>query len=267
MTIVDALLLGITQGLTEFLPVSSTGHLILARAWLDLPIAQGLAVDAALHLATAGAVLIYFFKDMLRAFYAFLYTLTGRPVLREDKGLLLALLVGTIPAATIGFLYSENIETIFRSTAVVALALIFGSFIMLAAEYVAQKTSGAQAPTMARGFIVGFFQALALIPGMSRSGMVISGGLLLGFSRDMAIRFGFMLSFPIILGAGGVKFLSLLAGEGSQITFLPLIVAGATSFVAGLLAIHFLVRFLKTNTLLPFVVYRFILAGIILAFL
>jgi undecaprenyl-diphosphatase len=138
---------------------------------------------------------------------------------------------------------------------------------MLTAEYVVRKAGGTQVPTPWRGFIVGFFQALALIPGMSRSGMVISGGLLLGFSRDMAIRFGFMLSFPIILGAGGVKFLSILGGESAEIVLLPLVVAGITSFVAGLLAIHFLVRFLKKNTLLPFVIYRFIVAGIILAFL
>lgn len=264
MSAFDAFLLGTVQGLTEFLPVSSTGHLILLRNYLGLPLPEGLALDAALHLATAGAVIIYFHKDLLRVLYAGLYMMLRRPVPSDDRILLFALLAGSIPAIGIGIFFSETIETVFRSTMVVALGLILGSLIMASAEYVSKKIEEKKEITIRRGVMVGFFQALALLPGMSRSGMTISGGLLLGLSREMAVRFGFMLSFPIILGAGGLQFLTLLLGGGEQVHIFPLSIAVLSAFVSGLAAIHFLVRFLRAHTLMPFIVYRVLLATVIL---
>lgn len=254
-------LLGIVQGLTEFLPVSSTGHLILVRDFFTLSTEHGLAIDAVLHLATALAVLVYFRRDILRLIVSFFALIRGRETAREDRILMYALIVGTIPAVVFGFLLESLIDGVFRNPILVAYALIAGSALFFIAERVARQT---EQLSLSKGFIVGFFQALALIPGMSRSGSTIAGGLLLGLSREAAARFAFLLSFPVILGAGTLKFLELdsvgvLASSGGALF------AGAlAAFVSGLLAIHFLITYLRTHTLDVFIVYRLALAAVIL---
>ncbi|MBX9765236.1 undecaprenyl-diphosphate phosphatase, partial [Patescibacteria group bacterium] len=188
-------ILGLIQGLTEFLPVSSSGHLVVVRDVLAV-VKDGLAADAVLQLATVLAVVVYFWKDILNLVYTALYKLTGRSVRAEDERLLVALIVGTIPAFVIGLFLEDIMATAFRSPYLVAYALLAGSLVMLAAEYVSakvQKSKALGATTWKDGLIIGFFQALALVPGMSRSGMTISGGLFLGLSREAAARFGFLL--------------------------------------------------------------------------
>lgn len=257
-------LLGIVQGLTEFLPVSSTGHLILARDFFHLTTEHGLAVDAVLHLSTALAVLVYFRRDILRLIISFFHIVRGKGKETEatDRTLIFALIVGTVPAVGIGLVLESAIEGAFRSPALVAYALIAGSLLFFVAERLAKQT---KTLTTGSGFVIGLFQALALIPGISRSGATISGGLLLGLSREASARFAFLLSFPVILGAGSLKFIELGTSGFLSVEALPLLAGATASFVSGILAIHFLITFLKKHTLDIFIVYRVLLAIFILA--
>lgn len=264
MDVLSAVILGVVQGLTEFLPVSSTGHLILAREVLGLNTEYGLAVDAVLHFATAFAVLLYFRNDFLKLLKTAWAFVTRKPIEEGESNLMWALIVGTIPAVVLGLMLEDMIETTFRSAELVAYVLIAGSILFLVAEYVAKKIHEKQEVTIKKGLAVGCFQALALLPGMSRSGATISGGLLLGFSREQAARFAFLLSLPIILGAGTMKVLDLqsagvLVEQGGMIAL-----AAIAAFLSGLAAIHYLLKFLRNHTLLVFVVYRLILAGVVL---
>jgi len=264
---ISLILLGFVQGLTEFLPVSSTGHLILARQFFGFSGGLGLAEDAVLHLATALAVLVYFRKDIWVLVLGMLSALKKR-LWNKEMTLITALAVGTVPAVIVGLWFENAIETVFRSSLVVAGALIVGSVIFLIAEYVHKKMCDSEKMvrdvSIGRGLIIGLFQVLALVPGMSRSGMTISGGMLLGLTRVEAARFAFLLSFPIILGAGGLKLFQLVgSGAGASIG-VPLALGALAAFASGMIAIHALITFLKTNTLMPFVVYRVLLAILIL---
>jgi undecaprenyl-diphosphatase len=263
--------LGLVQGLTEFLPVSSTGHLILAREVFGFDAGHGLAIDAVLQLATALAVVVYFFKDILK--------------LNLKQVSVLA--VGTVPAVIIGLVAEDSMETVFRSAELVAYALLLGSAVMLVAEVFARRAlhrvrdsvateslnprpvglrSPSAMPALAlwKGFVVGLFQCLALIPGMSRSGMTISGGLFMGLTREAAARFGFLLSVPIILGSGLKKLLEL-GFDGTLVAVGPaLLVGSVVAFLSGILAIHALLLFVRTQPLYLFIAYRVLLAGFIL---
>ena len=252
MSVFQAIVLGIIQGLTEFLPISSSGHLILIPNILNWEV-QSLVFDTVLHLGTALALIIYFFNDLL--------------IVIKEKTLLTLLLVGSIPAALIGYLFEGYVEFVFREPVYVAVFLIFGSLLMLLAEkhykgiWFTHRKKDIGQITNRKSFIVGIFQALALLPGTSRSGATISGGMLFGLSREMAARFSFLLSIPIVLGAGTFK----LVGSYHQLSFdLRLLAGFFSSFFIGMLAINFLLRFLKKNNLYVFIIYRILLAGIIL---
>ncbi len=266
MHIHDALVLGLVQGLTEFLPISSTGHLILAREVFGYAPESGLAFDALLHLATALAVAVYFRHDLIAVARTFLHLLCGRPTEPSSRTLFYALLLGTLPAVLFGLLLEDTMESSFRSASLVAWVLLAGSGLFLVAEYVGARYKTNKEVTPRAGLVVGFFQALALIPGMSRSGATIAGGLLLGLSRHEAARFGFLLSFPIIIGAGGKKLYELLASGAFEADIVPITVGACASFAAGLAAIHWLIRYLKTRTLTVFVVYRIFIALTVLLF-
>ena len=258
--------LGLIQGMTEFLPVSSSGHLVLMRDILGAT-KDGLAADAVLQLATVLAVVVYFFKDLLSLVYTALYKALGKPVRVEDERLMWALVAGTVPAVILGLLLEDVMATAFRNPHLVAVALVVGSLIMLGAEYVSarlNRNAGLGALGWVKGVVVGLFQSLALVPGMSRSGMTISGGLFLGLSREAAARFGFLLSVPIIAGSGLKKLYDLWgAGELAALGE-PLLVGSVAAFISGLLAIHVLLMFVRSQPLYVFIVYRLLLAGAIL---
>lgn len=265
MNMLESIILGITQGLTEFLPVSSTGHLILMREYLGVTTDQGLAVDAMFHFATALAVGLYFRRDIVRLVYSTCRWIRGGSP-EGDRTLILALALGSVPAALAGFFLESTMDTVFRSAELVAWVLLAGSTLFVLAEYVHTRYHTGVQLTVQKGVIVGLFQALALVPGMSRSGATISGGLLLGLSREEAARFGFLLSFPIIVGAGSKKLLELGASGFLAAEWLPLLFGIVAAFVSGLAAIHYLLRFLKNHTLMVFVVYRVALALLVLGF-
>lgn len=264
MSFFEGMVLGLVQGFAEFIPISSSGHLILARKIFGLSEGNGLAIDAVLQLATAFAILIYFRRDIYVLLRDFLRLIARREIERERRTLLFALIVGTIPAVVFGLLLEDYMETVFRNTTLVALALMAGSVLMYFAD---KKNTEANELTIRKGFFIGIFQVLALMPGISRSGATISGGLLSGLDRVGAARFSFLLALPIILGSGSKKLLDL-AESGTLLDLgLPFVLSVVVAFGSGLFAIHFLISYLKKNSLQIFVWYRVVLAIVILLFL
>lgn len=263
MDILSGIILGVVQGITEFLPVSSTGHLILAHSVMGVQSNSSLAFDAILHLATALAVFVYFFDEVFLLIQTLLRKLGRLPVNEKDFKMVKALAIGTIPAVIVGLLLESYMETLFRSPILVAVVLVLGSGLFMFAEYVYQNSFHTGEFDAKTGFKIGLFQTLALIPGMSRSGATISGGMLLGFSRSDAARFAFLLSLPILIGAGGKKLLELISADADVVWF-PIIMGALAAFVVALLAIHFMLSFVRKHTLWPFIWYRITLAGFVL---
>lgn len=258
MTFLEALIFGVVQGLTEFIPVSSSGHLVILHSFLNTNL-QGVSFDVLLHLATLLAVILYFRKDIAVIMKNILNLFSGEEVSIKDKRLIYGLIIATIPAAVLGVFLDSIIEHIFRSTLSVAVALIIGSIVFFVAEKISKED---RTISNKNSFLVGCFQALALVPGVSRSGITISGGLILGLKREEAVRFSFLLSIPIILGAGLVK----LMGDSALTIDGPVLTGSLVAFISGLFAIHFLVRFLKNNSLMVFVWYRVALAVALVVF-
>ena len=265
MGVFEAIILGIVQGATEFLPVSSTGHLILMRSFLEVSDSHALAFDAVLHLATAAAVIVYFRRDIISLLQTLLRMMGRLTVDAKNQTLLTALIVGTIPAVVLGLLLESYMESVFRNPILVAVVLVLGSVFFMVAEFLYK--GGRQKKTIEThtGFKIGLFQSLALIPGMSRSGATIAGGMMLGLSRVEAARFAFLLAVPVILGAGAKKMLELATAD-TAIAWMPIAIGAATAFLVGLAAIHFMLAFVRNHTLWPFIWYRIILAGIVVFF-
>lgn len=290
MTYFDAAILGFIEGLTEFIPVSSSGHLILAHHFLDLnDQAGGLAFDAVIQLATILAVAVYFWSDLwviakntLRFVWAFVRR-TQHNLSSVDEIMIKALFWGTIPAIVFGLLLEKKIETVFRSPMLVACTLIAGAGLMWFAEYVVGKRIGVQSVTnstalqvatqgtpltILTGIKIGLYQCLALVPGVSRSGATISGGLLSGLSREEATRFSFLLSFPIIVGSGLKKLIDIVRhGNDAMVGLGHLALGSVIAFLVGLVSIYILIRYLKTHTLHVFIWYRLILAAVVIGVL
>ncbi|MCA9365486.1 undecaprenyl-diphosphatase UppP [Candidatus Kaiserbacteria bacterium] len=262
MTFIEAIVLGVVQGLTEFLPVSSTGHLILVQELFNIT-GSGLAFDAILHLATASAVLFYFWGDVVSLGHTILRMFSRLPVNPKDKKLLYAIIVGSIPAVFFGLLLEDIMEQQFRSAVLVAGVLVAGSILFMYAEWIYYNQPRYGEMSVMKGFKIGLFQALALIPGMSRSGATIAGGMLLGFSREEAARFAFLLAIPIIFGAGSKKLLDLIQSS-DQVAWGAVAVGAVAAFITGLLAVHFMLKFVKSHSLWTFIWYRIILASFVL---
>lgn len=262
MSTLDAIFLGMLQGATEFLPISSTGHLILARSLFGISDEYALAFDAVLHLATAAAVILYFHKDIWNLIQTALRMLSRLPVNESDVTLLKALAIGTVPAVVLGLSLESTMETLFRNPLLVAGVLAAASFLFMYAEWVYTKRPPTNEMSLKNGLLIGLFQALALIPGVSRSGATISGGMILGLSRSEAARFAFLLAVPIILGAGSKKVLELIVSDAA-ITAGPIIIGAAAAFITGLAAVHFMLSFVRKYSLWPFIWYRLLLAGFV----
>ncbi|MCX6703641.1 MAG: undecaprenyl-diphosphatase UppP [Candidatus Zambryskibacteria bacterium] len=282
MGYIDAIILGAVQGLTEFLPVSSSGHLLIARAFLNLPLAGTLTFDAVLQCATVLAVLIYFSRDLWGIVLSGIRFVLQKPISHTEKTYLWAIVLGTIPAIVFGLLLESKMDSMFRNIHLVAAALLAGSALMYAAQKYAEETSPRgtlgettspmsdigenQGLTVKKGIIIGFFQSLALVPGISRSGATISGGLFAGLSREEATRFSFLLSVPILVGSGLKKLLEVNFGAPDALLG-PLFLGSLVSFIIGLLAIHYFIKYLKNHTLTAFIWYRIILAVALFIFM
>src|SRR3990167_8381709 len=248
-----AILAGAVQGLTEFLPISSTGHLIIFEKIFGISQTEfGLAFDASLHLGTLLAICLFFYKDYFQVF-------------NPKNGLIAKLAVGTLPAVIFGLLLETQIETTFRQTWIVALSLIIFSLVFILAEKLGKQSKSKDKTTVVGSLVIGLFQSLALIPGISRSGSTISAGLFLVLKREEAAKFAFILAGPVIAGAGLKKFFEVITtqkfGSGDLNFFL---VGMISSAVFGYLTIKYFLKYLSTKTLYPFVAYRIALGVILL---
>jgi undecaprenyl-diphosphatase len=263
MEILDAILLGVVQGVTEFLPISSSGHLVLVRDWFSIDTTNGLAIDAVLHFATTAAVVIYFWSDLMVLIGSVFRKLSRLPVNQKDITLFYALAIGTVPAALLGLLLDGIISTHLQAPLIVAGVLFFASIFFMYAEwrYFLRPLRGEV--TTKNGLLVGLFQALALLPGFSRSGATIAGGMLLGLSRYEATRFSFLLAIPITLGAGGKKFIDLL-GTNGEVAWLPIYIGAGFAFFTAFIVIHYFLKFIRRHTLWPFVWYGVFLSALVL---
>jgi undecaprenyl-diphosphatase len=266
--IVQALVMGIVQGLTEFLPVSSSGHLIVVPFLLgwDDPFITSLAFSVMLHLGTLVALLIYFRSDWLRLIPAGLAVLRDRSFRGDpDRRLAWLLLASTIPAAIVGVVLNDVIESSFRQIGLVALMLVVGGVVLWLADRWGRRDRAIPDVTFPIALGIGAAQALALIPGISRSGISISAARLAGLDREAAARFSFLMATPITAGAGLVEARQLLTGEaGVDVSVGPLLVGMVAALVAGLVAIHVLLRYVRTRSLDIFVWYRIVLAAVVL---
>ncbi len=262
MGLIEAIVLGLVQGLTEFLPVSSSGHVLLVPVlfgWDD----PGAGFTAVIQLGTVAAVLIYFWRDLGRVLSAwgrslFDASLRGTP----DSRLGWAVFWGTLPVVVVGLLLEEQIDTAFRAPLVVAGMLVGVALVMWIAEVVSKRLRSLEDVRVSDGLVVGVWQALSLIPGASRSGSTIAGALFLGMDRQTAARFSFLLSVPSVLGSGLYKFVKdreELFAQGAM----PTVVATLVAFASGYAAIAFLIAFLQKRSTAVFIAYRLALGCVI----
>lgn len=262
--IIDAVILGVLQGLTEFLPISSSGHLIIAEwasGWQG-ELINNLTFDVALHAGTLFAIMWYFRRDWYNFARALLKAAAGRAREYEAR-LVLFIAVATIPAGIAGLLIEQTVEHAFRHPLMVSGALVFGSLVMYLSDRYSATNRRLASMTLGHALMIGVAQAFALIPGVSRSGITISAALAAGYKREDAARFSFLLSAPIIAGAGLVK-VRHITFEGHAAW--GCILGTLSAAVAGYIAVRFLIKYLERHSLNIFVLYRLVLAGLVILF-
>ena len=256
MDTIQSVVLGLVQGLGEFLPISSSAHLVLVPwifKWQD----PGLTFDIALHAGTLIAVILYFWMDWLNLISKGL----TKPKEREGK-LFWYLVLATIPGAAFGYLLEHKAETVFRNPVLIAFMLILLGVILYLVDRKSKKQIDVEHISLKTSFLIGLSQALAIIPGVSRSGITMTTALALGMTREGAARFSFLLSAPIIFGAVAIKIPKIIANP--SVIDAPFIVGMVVACISGLASIGFLLRYVQTKTFLPFAWYRFILGALVI---
>ncbi len=262
MSIIEAIVLSFVQGVTTFLPVSSMGHLLLTRSVFGVADTTTLLFQSVLYFATAAALIVYFFSDLWILIQVALRKLGRLPVNVSDEVLLYSLLLASVPVVLLGLTLESWIGGFFNSPLLVAGVLFGGSLLFMYAEWVHHTTPRTNMMYPLKGLQIGLFQTLALMPGVSRLGGAIAGGVLLGLSRTEATRFAFLIAIPLLLGIGIQKFIQMLS-LSEPVTVIPLIIAGGVTFFVSLFTIRFMMRFMQRHTLWPFIWYRIILAGFV----
>ncbi len=254
MNIIQAILLGLLQGATEFIPVSSSGHLVLVPWLLGWP-EPGLVFDTVVHWGTLVAVLVYFWRDWWTLLGAWLRGLRRRDWSDPDARLMWWLILGSLPAAVIGFLLEDFFESLFGQPAWVSLFLLVTAALLALGEWLGRRTRGLGDLNWRDALVIGLGQAAAIAPGISRSGSTMTVGLLRGLERAASARFSFLLGTPIILGAGFFKLTDLLAAP-DPLAQAPMLLAGfGAAAVSGYLCIWFLLRYLQRGRFYPFALY------------
>jgi undecaprenyl-diphosphatase len=263
----EAIVLGLVQGLTEFLPISSSAHLRVvgeAAGWGD----PGAAFTAITQIGTEAAVLLYFRRDIARIVVHWLRAFTD-PSMRSDPDARMGwlIIVGSIPIVVLGLLFQDDIETTFRDLRIVAISLVAFSLVLYWADRVGRKRRELRELTVRDGLLFGAAQAMALVPGVSRSGGTITMGLFLGYTRAAAARYSFLLAIPAVLGSGFFQVYEVLTGgvAGETVSWGPTLLATVIAFAVGLTVIAWLLRYLDRGTFTPFVVYRVVLGLALLA--
>jgi undecaprenyl-diphosphatase len=263
MTLFEIIILAIIQGITEFLPVSSSAHLILPSevlGWNN----QGMAFDVAVHVGSLLAVMIYFRHDIVRLTLAFFTQGLSRQQSQDSK-LAWCLIIGTIPAVILGFLFKDIVEIYGRSALIIAISTIGFGLLLWYADRSSKLTKTISDITWKNALVIGLAQACALIPGTSRSGITMTAGLMLGLNRHSAARFSFLLSIPVILGAGTLATYDLLQ-VSTGVDWRALLFGALFSFVSAYACIYLFLTWITKIGMLPFVIYRLILGGLLLLF-
>jgi undecaprenyl-diphosphatase len=280
MDYINAIILGLVQGLTEFLPVSSSAHIRIVGELLGTGADPGARFTAIIQLGTEAAVLLYFWKDIVRIVSAWFRSLFGRiPRNDPDARMGWLVIIGSIPIVVLGVLFQNAIETTLRSLWIVAATMIIFGILLGVADYVGAKTRRLKDLTWGHGIIFGFAQALALIPGVSRSGGTITAGLFMGYQRKAAARYSFLLALPAVFGSGFFQLYKSIKEPCTQAlaaantctleVFGPGETAVATivAFVVGLLVIVFFMSYISRRSFLPFVIYRLALGVLLIVLL
>lgn len=264
MGALEAIVLGIVQGLTEFLPISSTAHLRIVPAFVGWP-DPGAAFTAVTQLGTMAAVLLYFRADLWRIARAWLLSLRDRALRSEpDARLGWYILLGTIPIAVFGYAFKDQIETGARNLYLIGTALIALGLVMAVADRIGTRTREVTDVKATDGAVIGVAQAMALVPGVSRSGATISAGLFRNFNRAAAARYSFLLSVPAVVLSGLLELRKIGDGGPGVAGPAATAVATLTAFVVGYVSIAFLLRYLASHSTLVFVIYRVVLGSLVL---
>ena len=267
MPLLEVIILGLVQGLTEFLPISSTAHLALVPwlfGWQD----PGLGFDIALHVGTLAAILIYFFRDWLQILLqGFGIPFDGDPTLRRNKMLLWLVALATLPVGFFGYLFKKQAESVWRTPTVIATMMIGVGILLWICDRIGRRQKDLGHVTVVDSLLIGLAQALSIVPGTSRSGITISAGLWRNLDRPTAARFSFLLSTPAIAAAAAKDFYDIYKHEGGlpPDMHMPFIVGILVSGVSGLVVIHFFMEFLRRRSMGVFVAYRIIFGIIIIA--
>lgn len=263
-----SIIAGIIQGLTEFLPISSSGHLVIFHDFFKFNLPDDLAFDVVLHLGTLLALAVFFWVDIWQLALAWIQSLV-KWNLKNNNNQRLAwyLFLATLPAAIVGYFLESTIETILRSPFIVAFMLIFVGILLYLADFYFSKEKDINQLKLGSSLIVGLAQTIALIPGVSRSGITIIAGLSQKLKREAAARFSFLLSIPIVFAAGLKKMLDLVSGNTADINYLILALGFLSSALTGYLCIKYFLRFLQNHSLKIFAYYRVILGVVILVVL
>lgn len=276
MDLLEALILGLVQGLTEFLPISSSAHLRILGEFLPSATDPGATFTAITQLGTETAVVIYFRREIGRIIAAWFRSLgagrgnrsTGVRPDPADVRMGWLIILGTIPIVLVGFFAQEYIRSVFRSLWLVAIVLIVFGILLGLADWFGRKTKGLPDISYRDGILIGFAQMLALIPGVSRSGASTSAGLALGYARPAAAQFSFLLAVPAVFGSGLYELVTALREPQDAVFGWPeTIAATVVAFVVGLAVIAFLMNYIKKRSFLPFVLYRLLLGGTLLVLL
>jgi undecaprenyl-diphosphatase len=280
MDYINAIILGLVQGLTEFLPISSSAHIRIVGELLGTGADPGARFTAIIQLGTEAAVLLYFWKDIVRIVSAWFRSLFGRiPRNDPDARMGWLVIIGSIPIVVLGVLFQNAIETTLRSLWIVAATMIIFGILLGVADYVGAKTRRLKDLTWGHGIIFGFAQALALIPGVSRSGGTITAGLFMGYQRKAAARYSFLLALPAVFGSGFFQLYKSIKEPCTQAlaaantctieVFGPgeTAVATVVAFVVGLLVIVFFMSYITRRSFLPFVIYRLALGVLLIVLL
>jgi len=263
MTLFEIIILAIIQGVTEFLPISSSAHLLLPAELLGW-VEQGLAFDVAVHVGSLLAVMIYFRKEISEMTVAWVrHGFSGQQT--TDSRLAWFVILATIPAVIAGFLLKDWIELNARTALVIAITTIFFGLLLWYADVAAKHTQKLESMTWRQALIIGLAQMIALIPGTSRSGITMTAGLMLGLNRESTARFSFLLSIPVILGAGTLATLDLVSAN-QQVDWGMLLSGAAFSFVSAYLCIYLFLSWISRIGMLPFVIYRLALGAVLLWF-
>jgi len=268
MNILESIILGIVQGLTEFLPISSSGHLILLHDLFHWQTADNLTFDVFLHWGTLVALIIFFYKDIIRYLKAFLKSLSQWDIKNDlDQKIAWLILISMIPAVIIGCFLEKVIDVLFRTSFAVAIFLILIAFVFFIVEKFSQKQKDLSSLNWSKALIFGFAQAVALIPGVSRSGITISTGLGLKLKREVAARFSFLMSIPVVFAAGLKKIYDLKDITLNNQEIMLYLVGFLSTVLVGYFCIKFLLNYLKSHTLNIFAYYRLILGALVLLYL